>query len=61
MTYLPRVATVTLRALNGVSQLVLICANTPEAVPKLAAARYPRARRRRWRAAAAPPQMSDLG
>src|SRR5262249_18499725 len=32
MMYLPRVATVTLRALNGVSQLVLICASTPEAV-----------------------------
>src|ERR1700750_357644 len=32
MTYLPRVATVTLRALNGVSQLVLIWASTPEAV-----------------------------
>ena len=32
MTYLPRVATVTLRALNGVSQLVLMCASTPEAV-----------------------------
>ena len=32
MMYLFRVATVTLRALNGVSQLVLICASTPEAV-----------------------------
>ncbi len=32
ITYLPRVATVTLRALNGVSQLVLIWASTPEAV-----------------------------
>src|SRR3984893_13749807 len=32
MTYLPRVATVTLRALNGVSQLVLIWASTPDAV-----------------------------
>ena len=28
----PRVATVTLRALNGVSQLVLICARTPDEV-----------------------------
>ena len=32
MTYLLRVATMTLRALNGVSQLVLMCARTPEAV-----------------------------
>ena len=32
MMYLLRVATVTLRALNGVSQLVLMCASTPEAV-----------------------------
>ena len=29
VTYLPRVATVTLRALNGVSQLVLMCARRP--------------------------------
>ena len=32
MMYLLRVATVTLRALNGVSQLVLMWASTPEAV-----------------------------
>ena len=32
MMYLLRVAIVTLRALNGVSQLVLMCASTPEAV-----------------------------
>src|SRR6266478_1834498 len=32
MMYLPRVATVTFRALKGVSQLVLMCASTPEAV-----------------------------
>src|ERR1051325_2280502 len=30
--YLPRVATMTVRALNGVSQLVLMWASTPEAV-----------------------------
>ncbi len=32
MMYLLRVAIVTLRALNGVSQLVVMCASTPEAV-----------------------------
>src|SRR5215510_3919856 len=32
MTYLSRVATWIVRALNGVSQLVLICASTPEVV-----------------------------
>src|SRR5689334_24274716 len=32
MTYLFRVATVTLRALKGVIQLVLMCARTPDAV-----------------------------
>ena len=32
ITYLPRVAMVTLLALNGVIQLVLMCASTPEAV-----------------------------
>src|SRR3984893_14581256 len=45
ITYLSRVATCTVRALNGVSQLVLMCASTPEAVRNCRSAMSSRAAR----------------